>query len=124
MIVASRERVLRVAQLGTGEPGRAGHRVACENAFVAPARAYTEVLPDGGPEGVESGDRPAPQLLVIRERESAMAREPLQVARDVRAVDRFFAGAPDRLDGTIVRADSIGRCDSRSSRHSSTSTTG
>ena len=108
MIVASRERVLGVAQLGAWEPRRAGHDVARQYALVAPARAHTEVLPDGGPEGFEVGDRPAPQLLVIREAQSAMTREPLQVARDIRAIDRFFARAPDRLDGTIVRADSIG----------------
>jgi hypothetical protein len=46
MIVASRERVLRVAQLGAWEPRGARHRVAREDTFVVPARAYAEVLPD------------------------------------------------------------------------------
>src|SRR5437867_1776429 len=99
MIVAPRERVLGVAQLGAREPRRAGHRVAREHALVAPARAHPEVLPHRRPESVEIRHRPAPEVLIRRESQTALACEPPEVPRDVRAGDGPFARTPDRLSG-------------------------
>ena len=104
MIVAPGERVLRVIQLGAREPRRTGHRVAREDALVASARSDLEEVPDRGPEGVEVGHRPAPEVLIGAEAQTALACEPLHVARDVRARDRLVARTPDRLDRTILDA--------------------
>ena len=104
MIVAPGECVLRVIQLGAREPRRARHRFARERRAVRVLRATLEEFPHRRPEGVEISDRPAPELLVRREPLTALACEPLEIARDVRAGDRLLVRAPDRLDRTILVA--------------------
>ena len=66
-----------------GNHDRAGHRVGGEDGAVRGVRLHLEELPDRRPEAGEVVDRPAPQLVVVREREPALALEPGEVAPDL-----------------------------------------
>src|SRR4029078_3648178 len=70
------EHVLRVVQPRAGAPLRARHRAGAEDALVRHARPDPEEVPQRGPEALEVGDRPLPELVVAREVEAALAPEP------------------------------------------------
>ena len=59
------EQPLGVAQLGAGEPLRAGHLAARQHRVVR--SVDLEPVPERAPEALEILDRPAPQLVVVRE---------------------------------------------------------
>ena len=74
------QHVLRVVQPGTGEPVGAGHGPGAEDRLGRRRGLDAAVVPDGLPEAVEVGDRPAPQRVVVAELvpaiRSATARTP------------------------------------------------
>ena len=72
-VLVAAEHVLGVVQPRAGEPLGAGHLARAEHALVRGVRADLEELPDRRPEALEVGDRPAPQLVVAREVEAALA---------------------------------------------------
>jgi hypothetical protein len=85
-VLVTAEHVLRVVQPCTREPLRAGHLARAEHPLVRGVRADLVEVPDRGPEGLEVGDRPAPELLVAGEVESALAAQPLEIAPELEAL--------------------------------------
>jgi hypothetical protein len=84
------QQVLRVVQLGSREPLRAGHLSLREHLLVVLRAAHTEELPDGRPEVLDLLDRPLPELLIVVERPTATLAGPAHEARHVGA--RAFVG--------------------------------
>ena len=87
------EDVLGIGELGAREPLRARHRGVGEHLVVA--RLDVEELPDRAPERLELVGRPAPQRLVVVEREAALGLEPAHVARHRRALDQLLRRLPE-----------------------------
>ncbi len=80
-IVAWAQQVLRVVQLGAGEPLRPGHRSG-RRARARRARGdHAEEIPDASPEVLELIDRPLPQLAVASEGLAAALAGPAHEAR-------------------------------------------
>ena len=77
------DQVLGEIQARAGEPRGARHRRGGEDGAVRRVRLHLEELPDRRPERRQVVDRPAPQLLVAREGEPALALEPGEIAPDL-----------------------------------------
>ncbi len=92
------ERLVGDVQPRAGKPLRPGHRTPAEHALVRHRGADVEEVPDRAPEALEVGDRPAPQRLVVGERQAALAFEPRQERRDAGAPDPLRRGTPKGLD--------------------------
>ena len=74
-VVLAGEDVLGVVEAGAREPLGAGHLAAAEGALDLAVGLDAEEVPDRGPEGLEVGDRPAPELVVAVEAQSALGRQ-------------------------------------------------
>ncbi len=84
--------LLRVIELGTLEPLRAGHPVFGQHGRVGRGRLQIEIVPDALPEGGQVAHRPAPQGVVAVERQAAGALQPILVQTDLGNVGRVHAG--------------------------------
>ena len=96
-VLVAAEHVLGVVQPRAGEPLRAGHLARAEHALVRRVRADLEVVPDRRPEALEVGDRPAPERVVVREVEAALAAQPLEVAADLESLAHVRRRRPEDL---------------------------
>src|SRR5581483_3676144 len=66
-VLVATDHVLGVVQTRTGEPLRARHPARAEHTVVRRVRANLVEVPDRRPEALEVRDRPASELLVVRE---------------------------------------------------------
>src|SRR5579864_1574487 len=82
MLVPAAQRVLRIVDLRPGKPGRTGKPAIGEHAGIRVVRPDIEELPDRGPEPLQIGHRPAPQLFVGVERPPPPGFAPGEVLRD------------------------------------------
>lgn len=73
--------LVRVVEREPGEPSGAGHAVFRQHRLRPPLVDELEVLPDRRPEGVEVGDRPTVQRLVVVEAQAMPAFEPVEIGR-------------------------------------------
>src|SRR5258708_40359337 len=73
-----------VIDLRAFEPYCPRHAVDAECAFERSRRLDLVVLPDAAPEGIEIRDRPAPQMVVILERQTKVRLQPLLIAANLR----------------------------------------
>ena len=89
------EDVLGVVEPRAGEPLRAGHRAAAEDALVRRRRPHVEELPDRAPEGLELAHRPPPEVVVPGRLHAVAVGEPARVARDRGALDARLVGSPE-----------------------------
>jgi len=84
--------LLRIVDLGAGEPARTRHAVVGQDRRVRRGRGQAVAVPDALPEGVQVGDGPAPQGVVGVEAQAALLAQPVLVETDLRDVGRFHAG--------------------------------
>ncbi len=96
-ILVAAEHVLGVVQRRAREPLRARHLARAEHPLVRGVRADSEVVPDRGPEALEVGHRPAPELVVAREVEPALGAQPLDVAAHLEPLAPVRRRRPDGL---------------------------
>ena len=77
-----------VVHLGARKPLRTGHGVLGQHGRVGRGRLQVKVVPHALPEGIQIGDRPAPQRVVAVELQAAGCVQPLLVQADLRNVGR------------------------------------
>jgi len=129
--LVGRRRAPAVCRSRAGRPGRPDSAArprttapqascATEHALVGLRCTEFEEVPERRPRSLEVTHRPLPQRLVVSERQAALAREPAQERRDVRALDALRGGPPQgarrrpwpcshggcRVAGTIPRCRS------------------
>ena len=96
-ILVAAEHVLGEVQRRAREPLRARHLARAEHPLVRGVRADAEVVPDRGPEALDVGHRPAPELVVAREVEPALETQPLDVPAHLESPAPVRRRRPDRL---------------------------
>ncbi len=77
------EHLLRVVGLRAGKPFGARHHVLLQHRGVRGGGLQVKVVPDALPEGVQLGDRPAPQVVIVLEGQPARVAQPVLVQADL-----------------------------------------
>ncbi len=77
------QHLARIVDLGPGEPARTRHARLGEHGRVRRGRLDAGVVPDALPEGIELGDGPAPQGVVVVESEAARLAQPVLIEADL-----------------------------------------
>ena len=97
MFVTPLEGPLRVVEPGSWKPPRTGHPALREHRGAGVPGPHLEEVPDGPPEGLQVGDRPAPELRVVVEPQVSGAGQPPEVASQVGGLLLFFGRLPEEL---------------------------
>src|SRR5207237_336271 len=102
VVVPTHERPGGVVEPGPGEPIRPGQAAFGQDPVVGAGRADLEVVPDRGPEALQVGDRPAPELLVVAEAKVSRLRQPVQVPGQVAAPPLLLGRSPHDLGCHVI----------------------
>ena len=108
-IIAAKD-VLGVVETRAGEPLGSRHRPRAQHALVGRGGLHVEVLPDRGPERLDLGHRPPPELVVPARLDSVAVREPAGVARELGALHPLRRGRPQHGRSHAVEPTPRARC--------------
>ncbi len=83
------QHLARIVDLGTGKPLRSGHGVARQHRAVRRGRLDVKVVPHALPEGIEVGDGPAPEGVVVVEGQATLLVQPVLKETDLGKIGRL-----------------------------------